>query len=68
MGVHWKIRLLEGVHKKTNIDGGDCLKKGAWTVSQFKGGLARRRGWYPNANYAGQFNLVKKGRIKLSMT
>ena len=25
---------------------GDCLKRGVWTVCQFKGGLARKRGWY----------------------
>ena len=25
--------------------GGDCLKRWAWTVCWFKGGLARKRGW-----------------------
>ena len=51
-GVHWKIRLffyLPGGggclgSQKTNIEGGHCLKRGAWTVCQFKGGLARV-GW-----------------------
>ena len=39
MGVHWKIRLLRvgGGSRKTNIDGGDCLKRGgAWAVCWFK--------------------------------
>ena len=26
--------------------GGDCLKRGAWTVSRFKRGLARKRVWF----------------------
>ena len=29
---------------KTNIEMGDCLKRWAWTVFRFKGGLARKRG------------------------
>ena len=56
-GVHWKIRLLGGVTK--NQYRGGLPKKGeTWTVCQFKGGLARKRGgvflrggWYPNAHY-----------------
>ena len=59
--VHWKIRPLGGVTKNQYGGGGDCLKRWAWTVFQFKGGgsLARKRGWcfwggswYPNAHYA----------------
>ena len=41
-GVHGKIRFLgEGGRglRKTNIYGGDCLKKGGWTVCRFKGRL-----------------------------
>ena len=40
LGVHWKIWLLrgEGGLRKTNIEGGDCLKRGAWTVCWFKRG------------------------------
>ena len=42
-GVHWKIRLLGGVTK--NQYRGGLPKKGeTWTVCQFKGGLARKRG------------------------
>ena len=55
--VHWKIRFLEGAHKKSNIEG-ELPKRGAWTFYRFKGGLARKRaggvfegGWYPNAHY-----------------
>ena len=45
MGVHWKIGLLKGGSRKTNIEEGDCLKRGAWTVCWFKGGgLARKMG------------------------
>ena len=29
---------------KKPIYRGDCLKKGAWTVCRFQGGLARKRG------------------------
>ena len=37
-GVHWKIPFLEGVSRKTITEGGDYLKRGAWTVCRFKGG------------------------------
>ena len=42
-GVHWKIRVLGGVHEKTNIEGG-LPKKGAWTFCIFKGGLGKKNG------------------------
>ena len=29
--------------KKKQYRGGDCLKRGAWTVCRFKGGLKRKR-------------------------
>ena len=60
LGVHWKIQFLEGGSRKTNIEGGNCLKRGAWAVCQFKGELGKkeegcfwggRGSWYPNANY-----------------
>ena len=45
-GVHRKIRVLGGVHKKP-IYRGDCLKTGgegggAWTVCRFKEGLGKK--------------------------
>ena len=50
--VHWKIRFLEGGHKKSNIEG-ELRKSGAWTFYRFKGGLGKKEGgrWYPNAHY-----------------
>ena len=49
-GVHWTIRLLpEGILKNEYIRG-DCLKRWAWTVYWFKGGVFEG-GWYPNARY-----------------
>ena len=60
LGVHWKIQLLGGDSQKNNIEGrlGDCLKRGAWTVCRFKGGLGKKEGvgvfeggWYPNVCY-----------------
>ena len=30
---------------KNQYRGGDCLKRGAWTVCRFKGSLARKRRW-----------------------
>ena len=45
LDIHWKIRLLVGCSRKTNIEGGlPKWKQGAWTVSWFKGGLVRKRG------------------------
>ena len=44
LGVHWKIELLGGGSRKNNIEGGDCLKWGAWTVCWFKGGAWQERG------------------------
>ena len=49
------------------INRGDCLKKGAWTVWRFKGGLVRKRGrgvfkkgsWCPNAHYGKGINPSK---------
>ena len=56
LGFHWKIRLLGGGSQKTNIEEGDCLKRGAWPVFPFKGrgGVFEGGGWYPNAHYGGQ--------------
>ena len=42
--VHWKIQLLGRGFTKNQYRGGNCLKRGAWTVSSFKGGFARKRG------------------------
>ena len=46
LDIHWKIRLLVGCSRKTNIEGGGLpnWKRGAWTVCWFKGGLVRKRG------------------------
>ena len=62
LGVHWKIQLLGGSSWKTDKGGGDCLKRGAWTVCKFKGGGTWQErgggifkgGWYPNAHYRGR--------------
>ena len=36
-GVHWKIQFLAGGgFTKKQYRGGDCLKRGAWTVFRFK--------------------------------
>ena len=46
--IHWKIHFLGvggggGNKKKEYIYGGNCLKRGAWTVCRFKrGGLAKK--------------------------
>ena len=47
LGFHWKIQLLGGREFIKNwYRGGDCLKRGAWTVFRFKGGaLQEREGW-----------------------
>ena len=57
-GVHWKIWLLSIGVMKNQYKGRNCLEIGAWTVCQFKGGFARKRGlvflkgdWYQNAHY-----------------
>ena len=47
---------------KNQYRGGNCLKRGAWTVCRFKGGLARKGGvfeggWYPNVHYECGFTL-----------
>ena len=58
-GVHWKIWLLGGGLRKTDIEGGGLpkngglgqfadLRGGAW---QERGGGVFERGWYPNAHY-----------------
>ena len=44
MGVHWKIRFLEGFMKNQYI-GKNCLRRGAWTISRLKRGLGKNRGW-----------------------
>ena len=58
MGVHWKAQLLGREFMKNQYRGGDCLKREAWTVCRFKGGLGKKEGggvfegvWYPNAHY-----------------
>ena len=33
-----------GVHEEPIYRGGDCLKRGAWTICRFKGGLAGKTG------------------------
>ena len=44
LGFHWKIQLLGGFTKK-QYRGGDCLKRGAWTVCQYiRGGLGKKEG------------------------
>ena len=59
MGVHSKTRFFfaggEGVHENQYIEE-NGLKRGAWTVCRFKGGLAKKRGVYPNALYEEAFS------------
>ena len=47
LGVHGKIRVLEGQFHEKPIYRGDCLKRGGGGFEQFadlRGGLARKRG------------------------
>ena len=44
LGVDWKIQLLEGASRKTNIEGRLPKKMGAWTVYQFNWGLCKKEG------------------------
>ena len=43
-GFTEKSNFQGGGFAKTNIEMGDCLKRWAWKVFRFKGGLARKRG------------------------
>ena len=44
MGIHWKIWLSErGFHKKP-IKRRNCIKRGAWAVCRFIGGLVKKEG------------------------
>ena len=63
LGVHRKIWLIGAEFTKNKYRGGNCLKRGAWTVYGFKGRggggggkkegvVFSRGGWYPNAHYA----------------
>ena len=68
-GVHWKFNFkLGGGFTKKQYRGGDCLKRGAWTVWKFKeegvwqereGGVFEGGCWYPDAHY-GLFVLSSK--------
>ena len=55
--VNRKIWFLQGVHKKKQYTGGNCLKRKAWTVCRFKRRLYKKegvvflRGGHPNAHY-----------------
>ena len=45
LGVHWKIRRLGGGEFMRNqYREGECLKRGAWIVCRFKGGLGKKEG------------------------
>ena len=45
LGVHWKIRLLGGISRKTGIEGGLPKKEGLGEFADLGGGgLARQRG------------------------
>ena len=37
MWVHWKIHFLGKGRGHKKIYGGNCVKRGAWTVCRFKG-------------------------------
>ena len=44
-GVYWNMQFsrVGRESRKTNMKRGDCLKRWAWTVCWFKGGLLRKR-------------------------
>ena len=45
LGVHGKIRVLEGRFHEKPIYRGDCLKRGGFEqFADLRGGLARKRG------------------------
>ena len=73
MGVQWKTWFLGGTVHKKPIYRGNCLKRGAWTVCKFKGGLDKKErggvfkgGWYPTAHYENPFVSTRKKSIWLS--
>ena len=44
LGVHWKIQLLGG-SQETNIEGGDCIKRGELgQLADLRGGLGKKEG------------------------
>ena len=52
MGVHWKIWLLQGLHKKP-VYSRELPKKQVCTIYRDSGGTFEGRGggWYSNAHY-----------------
>ena len=59
--VHWKIRLLGGGSRKTNIDGG-LPKKETWKVCRLKGaGGWRERG---DGDFKGGDNTMHTMKVK----
>ena len=45
MGVHWKINFLGRVHRKTNVQRGDCPKKeGLGQFSDLRGAFGKKQG------------------------
>ena len=46
LGVHWKIRLLEGGSRKTNIEGGGAFPKKGGSLDSLLilGGLGKKEG------------------------
>ena len=44
MGFTEKSYFQGEASRKTNIEGGDCLKGGAWSVYWFKGRLGKKKG------------------------
>ena len=60
--------LLRGGSQKTNIEGGDYLKRGTLTVCWFKVGLDRKKaGWDPNAHYGNIYGNIQKNTVALLM-
>ena len=62
-GVHGKVRFLGGGGvTKNQCIGGDCLKRGAWIVCRFKGGLGLQTLAYEKQGRATIARLVTKFR------
>ena len=67
-GCALKNLIFSGGFIKKQYIGGNCLKRRAWTVCKFKGGLLKKRGvmfskggsWYPNTHY----DYIKTKNIK----
>ena len=68
-GVHWKIQLLRGGSRKTNTEGGECLKRGGLGLSaDLEGGGVFERGvetpMHTRYIYDGEYDFLIRIPIK----